>query len=651
MGGLAESKELHPEHEPPDLARELFAEAQKLGRCAAYEWNLVTGIFHFTDNYFELVGRDRSEIDRDASGFLSCVHPDDRERVSATLQRIVATGVHPPVFHRIAHPNGEVRNLVLRGRVDLDEAGHARRIVGFIQDISEQMQREQALRESRTALSEAQTLGALGHFSLHPPGVQIAGSDEFHRLIGTEEGFYVTVHTFPDRFASDDRPLIRRAFQKAIQDGADFDIEARLGACESRLRWVRIKARVEGAGQRFGRITGIVQDIDNQKQLETARLQMSRVDALSQLAGGLAHDFNNFLASVLLNLTTLDDHHGDLEEDVRASIRDAVASARAAQLVTRQLMSFSKGSQPNLERVELAPLVEEAARFSLRGSGCELIFEPPDQPLWVRIDRGQIQQVVNNLVLNARQAQNEVGPILVRITSRLTNPSHAILANPPRMAEVVVQDEGPGISPEHRDRIFTPYFTTKTSGHGLGLASSFSIVKMHRGDLCFDCPPGGGSVFRFTLPTTDAPERVEVPVRKAEGQRQGRVLVLDDDPAVRRVLQRALHRLGFDVVATENGHDTIVEWENAWKAAEPYDLLVLDLTVSGGLGGIEVFDVLRTRHPSLRAVASSGYAHQEGPGSFVERGFVDVLPKPYTFEELRTVIARAMAEEDTDDLA
>jgi signal transduction histidine kinase/ActR/RegA family two-component response regulator len=543
----------------------------------------------------------------------------------------------------VRFPTGEVRTMVLRGRVDFDDAREPRRIIGFIQDITEHVERERALRESRAALNEAQTLGALGHFTLHPPGVQLIGSDEFHRLIGTEEGFYVTVHTLPDRFVLEDRPGVRRALERAVRDGQGFDIEARLGSEQDRSRWVRIKTRVERDGTRLARITGIIQDIEDQKQLEAARVQMSRVDALGQLAGGLAHDFNNFLASVLLNLTTLEDDPESMSEPARGAVRDAVASARAAQLVTRQLMNFSRGSQPVLERVDLRQLVEEAVGFSLRGSGCELIFEAPENPAWVRIDVGQIQQVVNNLVLNARQAQRDEGTLVVRLTERMIDASGPFASSRARWVEVAVQDEGPGIAPEHRDRIFVPYFTTKDGGHGLGLASSFSIIKMHRGDLSFHCPPGGGTVFRFSLPTTEAPERVQAPPEKIRGPGRGRVLVLDDDVAVRRVLSRALARLGFEVALTETGHDTLRAWERAWREGEPFDLLILDLTVSGGLGGVEVFRTLRERQPDLRAIASSGYAGSAamGPDGV---GFAAELPKPYTFSELQQVVSTVMTD-------
>jgi CheY-like chemotaxis protein len=212
-----------------------------------------------------------------------------------------------------------------------------------------------------------------------------------------------------------------------------------------------------------------------------------------------------------------------------------------------------------------------------------------------------------------------------------------------RWVEVAVQDEGPGIAPEHRDRIFVPYFTTKDGGHGLGLASSFSIIKMHRGDLSFHCPPGGGTVFRFSLPTTEAPERVQAPPEKIRGPGRGRVLVLDDDVAVRRVLSRALARLGFEVALTETGHDTLRAWERAWREGEPFDLLILDLTVSGGLGGVEVFRTLRERQPDLRAIASSGYAGSAamGPDGV---GFAAELPKPYTFSELQQVVSTVMTD-------
>lgn len=629
VGGLAESWVL--DIGASDVGRELFADAQQIGRCAAFDWDLDADLISFSEYFPALVGRSPGEVGADLGGFLDCVHPQDRSQVEAHLHRTIRSGELPPLRHRVRFPTGQVRTMVLRGRVDVDEAQAPRRLIGFIQDITETVEREQALHESRAALNEAQLLGSLGHFTLQPPGLQLMGSDEFHRLIGTEEGFYVTVHTLPDRFEAEDRPLVRRALERAVRDGQSFDLEARLRGDGRRVRWVRLKARPHRNGARLARLTGIVQDIDHHKQLEAARVQISRVDALSQLAGGLAHDFNNFLTSVLLNLTTLDDDRAQLDASARESVHDAVASARAAQLVTQQLMNFSRGRQPTFERVDLRAMVVEAARFSLRGSSCHLVCDAPEHPVWVRVDPGQIQQVLNNLVLNARQAQDENGTVFVRVGERVEAGTGV------RQVDVEVQDQGPGISAEHHDQIFTPYFTTKADGHGLGLASAYSIIKMHRGHLTFECPTGGGTVFRFSIPAVEAP----APAPRTSNSsclNRGRVLVLDDEIAVRRVLGRALSRLGFEAELTETGHDTIAAWQRAVEAGRPFDFVILDLTVSGGLGGLAVLRALREYSPDVVAVASSGYASGAKLDDDDEGGFAAVLPKPYTFKELERVL-------------
>lgn len=407
-----------------------------------------------------------------------------------------------------------------------------------------------------------------------------------------------------------------------------------------------------------GRYCGMrvaLQDISEQKRVEQAlleeRVKTEKLEALSLLAGGIAHDFNNLLAAILGNLSLIRDaaapdclSHQFVQEAERACER-AIA-------LTRQLLTFAKGGAPIVQTVELSEVVRDVATFVTRGTAVRCEFELPSDLWAVKADAGQISQVVQNLVLNAQQAMPDGGVIRISASNvQVSGGTDGSLKGMPvadgPYVRLAVQDQGVGIAPENLPRIFDPYFTTKPGGMGLGLASVYSIVRRHGGHITVRSTPGEGTTFTVLLPaTTSGMEHGPTPAqeRRVRDHGYGAILVVDDEPAIRSLLARMLGHLGYRVDAVPDGTSALERYRQARVAGTPYDLVLTDLTIPGGMGGRELVAALREIDPHPRVVASSGYAHDPIMAEYQKYGFSAVLPKPYRLADLQRVLANVLAE-------
>lgn len=388
----------------------------------------------------------------------------------------------------------------------------------------------------------------------------------------------------------------------------------------------------------------VLRDVTTQKKAEEELFQAEKLHSISLLAGGIAHDFNNILTAVLGNISMVRMSMDEGDPNSKKLLSAEKAALQATSL-TQQLLTFSKGGSPHLEATTIDQLVEDSAQFILRGSNvkCEVY---KDKHLWsVDADKGQISQVVNNLIINADQAMPEGGIIRLSLTCERVSGGKIPSLSSGDYVCISVEDKGVGITPENLKRIFDPYFTTKKNGNGLGLASSYSIIKSHNGLMVVDSVVSEGSTFKVYLPKTAkvvAPKTATKEEDNTIHPGHGRILVMDDMEAMMMVAGEILQVLGYEVEFSTNGDEAIAAYKKAKEAGKPFDAVVFDLTVPGGMGGEEACRILSEYDPSLIAVASSGYSTSNVMSEYEAAGFKAVVPKPYRIKDMSAALHRIL---------
>ncbi len=379
-----------------------------------------------------------------------------------------------------------------------------------------------------------------------------------------------------------------------------------------------------------------IKKLEKEKLSEEEAYQAEKLHSISLLAGGIAHDFNNMLTAIIGNISVVT-HELEAENPISQKLLAAEKAAFQAKRLTQQLLTFSKGGSPALETTTIDQLVEDCAEFILRGSNVKCHVSKSD-PVWaVNADKGQIAQVINNLLINADQAMPNGGMIELNISNYVATHEQKLALTRGDYVQISITDSGIGIEAADIHRIFDPYFTTKQTGNGLGLASSYSIIKSHKGLLTVKSSPGNGACFEIYLPRSFKALEVKEPKAEYNSQIQkgtGRILVMDDMDAMMRVAGEIISLLGYEVEFSTNGDEAIKAYKEAKEKGQKFDAVVFDLTVPGGMGGEEACNILKQYDPDIKAIASSGYSTSNIMSDHRDSPFKAVVPKPYRIKEM-----------------
>ena len=383
-------------------------------------------------------------------------------------------------------------------------------------------------------------------------------------------------------------------------------------------------------------------DITEKRLLEEERLKTQKLESIGTLAGGIAHDFNNLLQGVF-GFISMAKLTFDQKEKSLAMLARAENALHQSVNLTSQLLTFSKGGKPVKKVLDLRPVIENSVAFALSGSRIthEVVIDKDLRT--VEADEGQLGQVIQNIVLNADQAMPLGG--MIRVTAR----NRAAAAVVPRvdlqgdLVEIAVRDQGTGVPAEYLTRIFDPYFTTKEKGSGLGLATAYSIIKNHGGLVRVQSEVGKGTAFFIYLPASGAAVEESKSAAIPAATRKARILVMDDEEMIRAVAGELLAAIGHDVVVAESGAAALEAYQAARDAGTPFDVVILDLTIRGGMGGIETLRKLAEIDPDVRAVVSSGYSDDAALSDYREQGFRAFLKKPYNIEDLQSTLNALLA--------
>lgn len=384
-------------------------------------------------------------------------------------------------------------------------------------------------------------------------------------------------------------------------------------------------------------LRGILVDISSRKKTEADLLRTQKLESLGILAGGIAHDFNNILTGIMGNLSLA---KMGLEPDNPLSIRleEAERAAVHARDLTHQLLTFSRGGAPVKKKIAPGKLIRDAATFAARGSKATMKIDIDAGLSPIEADQGQIIQVINNLVINACQALPDGGAVHVAARNERLEADTSSGLRAGDSICITVSDTGIGIPPEHIAKIFDPYFTTKPTGSGLGLAVVYSIIRNHGGDISAESRLGQGTVFTVRLPAVGKDGDVEAEETTAVSSGSGRILIMDDDEIVTSVLTAMLSRLGYETSSVKDGKEVIAQYRQALDSGRKFDAVIMDLTIPGGMGGRETVRELRAVDPGVKAVVSSGYSDDPVMADYQHYGFSAVMKKPFTVQEVSSVL-------------
>ena len=386
-------------------------------------------------------------------------------------------------------------------------------------------------------------------------------------------------------------------------------------------------------------------DINQQKLAEEELLKMNKLRSIGTLAGGIAHDFNNILMGIFGNIDIAKDL---IDHDHKAYdfLHRAGKSLSRASRLTQQLLTFSKGGDPVKEHTQVLPLIREAIDFDLAGSNILPVVNCEDNIWLTDVDKGQIGQVLSNLFINAKQAMPDGGHLSIDLRNTEVEQISTLPVESGDYVKITITDTGTGVEKEHLTRIFDPYFSTKQTGSGLGLASTYSIIVKHKGHIQVHSTIGEGTTFTLYLP---ASRKTLVQITKNTTTdtihlRNCRILAMDDDQEILNLMRRMLSGTEAQITTTVCGEEAIKEYMSALQSAQPYNLAILDLTVPGAMGGQETAAHILKIDPAAQLIVSSGYAEDPVLANHKKYGFTDVLSKPYTKIAFLDAIDRIVAK-------
>jgi PAS domain S-box-containing protein len=535
--------------------------------------------------------------------------------------------------------SGNVK-VMLVGFVGIVENEHLVRAWGMQRDITEQRCAEEALKESEEMyrrLIERSPDAIIVHSEgkidyINNAGVKLYGGKKVsdflgHKLIEFSHPNFRELGQKRIQQIYQEKKEVSLMEQKMVRlDGTEFDVEV-MGAP------IIYKGRASGQS--------IVRDITERKKMEMELQRTQTLESVGILAGGIAHDFNNILTAVLGNIS-LGKMYADSQEQAQTVLNEAEKATLQAKDLTQQLLTFSKGGAPVKETTSIYEIIKDSASFVLRGSNVDAEYKFP-KDLWsVDVDAAQISQVVQNLIINAEQAMPDGKKIFIGLENKHLNKPLNPDMLPGKFVKIKIVDTGIGIPKEHLNKIFDPYFTTKQKGSGLGLATSYSIIKRHNGHIGVKSEIGKGTEILIYIPASND----QVPDKKrGDDSLQnggGRILVMDDEKMLLQLSEQFLTHLGYQVSTVYDGESALKAYKSASQQGSPFAVVIMDLTIPGGMGGKETIKELQKFDPDVKAIVSSGYSNDPVMANYMEYGFQAVLTKPYKIETMSNVIARVV---------
>ena len=649
---------------PEALARRRLRDAMDVAGIGIFDWDAATGSLYWSDAHHRIYDVSANGFDRTFEGVLERVHGDDRARIESTVRAALADIKPFELNHRIVRDGGEVRHVRVMGCPFADDDGRLAQMTGVVMDITEHQRSERELERMVRQLAEAQVIARMGSFEWSRDGREMQVSKEIYRIFDYEpsKDSASNAKRYFDYIHPDDLEEVERELAQAreSEDGS-FRFEHRIVRDDGEVHHVLVEGRFDREGDGGAtRVIGTLKDVTQERQraqadrtFEQRLLRSQKLEALGQLAGGVAHDFNNLLTAIMGNVaimrrraTRADGQYAT--ESVDAGLREIEQASRRATDLTRQLLAFGRRPIGRPDPVDLNQTITSMGEMLARLIGehihLDVDLDGGEQGMVVRADPTQLEQVILNLVINARDAMPE-GGLLTLSTFRVEVDEAAAEGEPGAAggAHIVirVQDTGVGIPPEVVDRIFEPFFTTKPAGRGtgLGLATVYGAMRQARGHCAVQSAPGKGTIFDVRFPAAleeAAPSNEGQRVEPARGGEET-ILLCEDDDQVRQVTSEILRSRGYEVLEAADGHAAL-RIVDAGRVS--VDLLLTDV-VMPHVDGRTLARQFLEKEPNLPVVFVSGYtpdAPVDSSSSFPG----PLVQKPFNAEELLLAVRRAL---------
>jgi len=587
---------------------------------------------------------------------IDIVHPDFKSIIAERAKRRIAMEDVPDRYEfKIIRKDGKERWVDFSARLikyfDY-EAG-----LGTVFDVTERKKAEEALLEEKERL--AATLSAIADGVIatdreqriilcNKRALHIVGLPE----VNESECFGKKISDIIQLIDEGSGKLIPNPVEELIKSNGAKQIEGTGYLMAKESKKVLVDYSAAPIFDKDSQIMGVVvafRDITAKRRMEKEMLKNQKLESIGVLAGGIAHDFNNFLTAIMGNLSLLRMRINEDDKKLISRIQSAEKAAEKAQELTHQLLTFSKGGVPIKKTTDIHELVKDSVEFVLSGSNVDYVLES-ESGLWnADVDPGQINQVVQNLVINADQAMPNGGTIFVKLENVEVKEGSKLPLKKGKYIKLTIKDQGVGIPPKYLAKIFDPFFSTKQTGSGLGLATAFSIINKHNGHIEVQSEVGVGTEFTIYLPASMKLKRKvekKFKIKKFKSaDSKPLVLVMDDEEMVRDLAANLFDQLGFVVLQAKDGREALNLYQAFLNDNRKIDLVVMDLTIPGGMGGKETIEKLLQIDPEARAIVSSGYSNDPVMAEYEKYGFRACLKKPFKLEELVAILNEIMETE------